>query len=44
VLFFPSLSAQIQQLEFTLQQETVHSNQLEANLKEAQQEPECVDV
>jgi chromosome segregation ATPase len=44
MLFFLSLCAQVQQLEFTLQEETVHSDHLEADLREAQQEAECVGV
>ncbi|PNF41505.1 hypothetical protein B7P43_G13036, partial [Cryptotermes secundus] len=38
------LEAQVQQLEFTLQQETVHSSQLETELQEAQQEAQHVSV
>jgi chromosome segregation ATPase len=31
-------------MEYNLQQESVHSNQLEVDLQEAQQEVECVGV
>jgi septal ring factor EnvC (AmiA/AmiB activator) len=44
LLFFLPLYAQVRKLEFTLHQETIHSNQLEADLQEAQQEAERVGV